>query len=90
MRKSCTQLDFVCLGGQYYGLGQSNIHVSHELAVVILLLAASDLEKIIFDNNIVGLKILNMTSWKVPVASPWLADTKNNGKSIDKKPPETT
>ena len=24
MRKSCTQLDFVCLGGQYYGLGQSN------------------------------------------------------------------
>ena len=23
MRKSCTQLDFVCLGGQYYGLGQS-------------------------------------------------------------------
>ena len=26
MRKSCTQLDFVCLGGQYYGLGQSNLH----------------------------------------------------------------
>ena len=25
MRKSCTQLDFVCLGGQYYGLGQSNV-----------------------------------------------------------------
>ena len=25
MRKSCTQLDFVCLGGQYYGLGQSTL-----------------------------------------------------------------
>ena len=45
----------------------SCIHVSHELAVVILLLAASDLEKIIFDNNIVGLKIFIVTSWKVAV-----------------------
>ena len=45
----------------------SHIHVSHELAVVILLLAASDLEKIIFDNNIVGLKIFIVTSWKVAV-----------------------
>ena len=31
MRKSCTQLDFVYLGGQYYGLGQSNEERPHSL-----------------------------------------------------------
>ena len=30
MGKSCGQLDFFSLGGQYYSLGQSNVHIKSQ------------------------------------------------------------
>ena len=47
-------------------------------------------EHIIFDNNMVGLNILRVTSCEVAVTCPWLPETRKSGKSIEKIQPDTT